>query len=86
MHLAIKNLFQSDEIQVLIAGVAKLIFDFCYSVNFGHSCLLNVAPPQLGIGPRSIKTLQTQAIVLKIFFMTLKGPTQVTLQIRTYLP
>ena len=87
MHLAIKNLFQSDEIQVLIAGVAKLIFDFCYSVNFGHSCLLNVdAPPQLGIGPRSIKTLQTQAIVLKIFFMTLKGPTQVTLQIKHIYP
>ena len=33
MHLAIKNLFQSDETQVLIAGIAKLIFDLCYSVN-----------------------------------------------------
>ena len=52
MHLAIKNLFQSDEIQVLIAGVAKLIFDLCYSVNFGPSWPLNGdAPPQLGIGP-----------------------------------
>ena len=28
-HVAIKNLFQSDEVQVLIAGVAKLIFDLC---------------------------------------------------------
>ena len=26
MHLVIKNLFQYDETQVLIAGVAKLIF------------------------------------------------------------
>ena len=52
MHLAIKNLFQSDEIQVLIAGLAKLIFDLCYFVDFGSSWLLNVdAPPQLGIGP-----------------------------------
>ena len=52
MHLAIKNLFQSDEIQVLIAGIAKLIFDLCDSVNFGAGWLLNVdSPPQLGIGP-----------------------------------
>ena len=52
MHLAIKNLFQSDEIQFLIAGVAKLIYDLCYSVNFGPNWLLNVDdPPQLGIGP-----------------------------------
>ena len=52
MHHAIKNLFQSDEVQALIAGVAKLIFDLCYSVNFGPGWLLNVdTPPQLGIGP-----------------------------------
>ena len=51
MHLAVKNLFQSDEIQVLIAGIAKLIFDLCNSVNFGPGWLLNVdAPPQLGKG------------------------------------
>ena len=52
MHLAIKNLFQSDEIQVLIAGIAKLIFDLSYSVTFGPGWLVNVdTPPQLGTGP-----------------------------------
>ena len=85
MHLAIKNLFQSDEAQVLIAGIAELIFDLCYSVNFGLGWLLNVdAPPSIRY--RSIRTLQTEIIWLKIIVKTLKGPTQATIQIRTFLP
>ena len=85
MHLAIKKHFQSDETQVLIAGIAKLIFGLCYSVNFGPGWLLNVdAPPPIRY--RSIRTLQTEIIWLKIIVKTLKGPTRATLQIRTFLP
>ena len=85
MHLAIKNLFQSDETQVLIAGIATMIFDQCNSVNFGPGWLLNVdaLPP---IRYRSIRTLQTEIILLKIIVKTLEGPRQATLQIRTLLP
>ena len=74
MHLAIKNLFQSDETQVLIAGIVKKIFDPCYSVNFGPGWLLNVdAPPPIRY--TSIRTLQTEIIWLKIIVKTLKGLT-----------
>ena len=84
MHLAIKNLFQSDEIQVLIAGVARLLFDLCYSVNFCPSWLISVdAPPHLGIGPSKPFKHNNRAENL---FKTLKGPTQVILQIRTCIP
>ena len=72
MHLVIKNLFQFDETQALIAGVAKLIFDYCFSVNFGPSWLLNVDSP-LQVGVRSIRTHLKQITGLKIFFKTLKG-------------
>ena len=66
MHLAIKNLFHFDETWVLIAGVAKLIFDCCYSVHFGLTWLLKFdSPPQLVI--RSIWTFQKQKIGLGIF-------------------
>ena len=56
MHLEIKSLFQYDETQVLIAGVAKLIFEYCYEAHFGANWLLKYdSPPQLVI--RSIKKL-----------------------------
>ena len=71
MHLALKNLFQFDERQVLIAGVAKLIFDFCYVGHFGLNSPLKFNSPPMG---------------LNIFWETLKGPTKGTLQIRTYIP
>ena len=84
MHLVIKNLFQSDETQVLVARVAKLIFNCCYLVNFGPSWLSNVdSPPQLVI--RSTRALLIQIVGLK-FVLTMKGPTQVILQVRTSIP
>ena len=72
MHLLIKRLFQFDETYVLIAWVAKLIFNYCYSVNFGPSWLLHVDSP-LQLVVRSIRTLLKQITGLKIFFKTLKG-------------
>ena len=66
MHFVIKNVFQFNETKVLIAGIAKLIFDCCYPINFGFSWLLNVdSPPQLVI--RSMRTLLKQIIGLKFF-------------------
>ena len=53
--------------QVLIAGVAKLVFGYCYSVNFGPSWLLNVDFP-LQLVVCSIPTLLKQITGLKIFF------------------
>ena len=74
MHLVIKNLFQFDETQVLIAGVAKLIFDYFYSVNFGPSWLPNVDPPlQLVVRLMLVRTLLEQITGLKIFLKTLKS-------------
>ena len=72
MHFVIKNLFQFDETQVLIAGVAELTFDYCYSVNFGPNWLLNVESP-LQLVVRFIRTFLKQITGLKIFFKTLKG-------------
>ena len=72
MHIVIKNLLQFDETQVLIAGVAKLIFDYCYSVNFGPGWLLNVDSP-LHLVFSSIGTLMKQRTGLKVFCKTLKG-------------
>ena len=72
MDIVIKNLFQLDETKVLIAGVAKLIFDSCYSLNFGSSWLLNVESP-LKLVVRSIRTLLKQITGLKIFLKALKG-------------
>ena len=66
MYLAIKNLFQLDEIWVVIAGVAKLIFDFCYLAHAGPTWLLKVDfHSQLGI--RSVFMLPKQIKGLDIF-------------------
>ena len=73
MYLAIKNLFKYDETWVLIAGVAKLIFDCCYEVQVGANWLLKCdSPPQLVIS--SMKTLPEQMMGLNIVCKTLKRP------------
>ena len=52
MYLAIKNLFQFDETQVLVAGVAKMIFDCCYEGYCGPSYFENfILLPNYLIGP-----------------------------------
>ena len=84
MHLAVKDLFQFDERLVLIAGVAKLIFDCCYVNHSRPSWLLEFdSPPQLVI--RSIKTLP-KIVGLNIFYEALKWPTRGTLQMRGSIP
>ena len=69
---SIKNLFQFDETQVLIASVVKLILYYFNSINFGPSWLLSVdSPVQLVV--RSIRTFLKQVTGLKTLFKTLKG-------------
>ena len=71
MHLVFKNLFQFDEAWVLIAGVAKLIFDCCSEIHYVANWLLQFDfLPQLVI--RYIKTLPGHVMELNLSCKTAK--------------
>ena len=70
-NFVIKNIVQFDETWVLIAEVAKLIFDCCNEVHFGTNWLLKRdSLPKSVI--RSMRILPEQIMGLDIFCKTYK--------------